>query len=113
MFISAHRVCRPIPPPGRRITLLSAVAVVCLASCPRPPGASLVNLSTQRVKPGYVFGRSGGMDLLRRVRVFVAAELDVQNPADRAFVYNFGNSFSGTHFGYPRMYGGRLKFTFH
>src|SRR5579864_7714042 len=33
--------------------------------------------------------------------------------ADHAFVYNFGNPFSGTHFGYPRMYGARLKFTFH
>jgi outer membrane receptor protein involved in Fe transport len=77
------------------------------------PGASLVNLSTQRVKPWYVFGWSGGMDLLRRERVIVAAELDVQNLAGHAFVYNFGNPFSGTHFGYPRMYGGRLKFTFH
>jgi hypothetical protein len=43
----------------------------------------------------------------------VSAEVDVQNLADRAFVYNFGNPFSGTHFGYPRMVGGGLKFTFH
>ena len=77
------------------------------------PGAGLVNFSTQRVKPWYVFGWSGGMDLLRRERMTVAAEFDVQNLADRAFVYNFGNPFSGTHFGYPRMAGGRLKFTFH
>ncbi|HTM90512.1 MAG TPA: hypothetical protein VL155_20065, partial [Terriglobales bacterium] len=77
------------------------------------PGADLVNWSTQRVKPWYVFGWSGGMDLLRRERVIVAAEFDVQNLADRAFVYNFGNPFSGTHFGYPRMVGGRLRFTFH
>lgn len=77
------------------------------------PGASLVNLGTQRVKPWYVFGWSGGMDLLRRERVTVSAQLDVRNLADRAFVYNFGNPFSGTHFGYPRLFGGRLKFTFH
>jgi hypothetical protein len=39
--------------------------------------------------------------------------VDVQNLVDHAFVYNFGNPFSGTHFGYPRMVGGRLKVTFH
>jgi hypothetical protein len=77
------------------------------------PGSSLVNFSTLRVKPWYVFGWAGGMDLLRRERVLVAAEVDVQNLVDHAFVYNFGNPFSGTHFGYPRMVGGRLKFTFH
>jgi len=77
------------------------------------PGANLVNLAAQRVKPWYVFGWSGGADLLRRERVIVAAEVDVQNMADRAFVYNFGNPFSGTHFGYPRMVGGRVRFTFH
>ncbi|HLK31969.1 MAG TPA: TonB-dependent receptor, partial [Terriglobales bacterium] len=79
----------------------------------RLPGASLVNFFTQRVRPWYVFGWSGGMDLLRRERVIVALQADVQNLTDRPFVYNFGNPFSGTHFGYPRMYGGRLKFTFH
>jgi outer membrane receptor protein involved in Fe transport len=77
------------------------------------PGANLVNFSTQRVKPWYVFGCAGGLDLLHRERVTVATEVDVQNLADHAFVYNFGNPFSGTHFGYPRMFGGRLKFTFH
>ena len=77
------------------------------------PGASLVNFSTGRVKPWYVFGWSLGMDLLRRERVAVSAQLDVQNLADHDFVYNFGNPFSGTHFGYPRLLGGRLKFTFH
>jgi outer membrane receptor protein involved in Fe transport len=77
------------------------------------PGANLVNFNTQRAKPWYVFGWSGGMDLLRRERVLIAAEVDVQNLGDHAFVYNFGNPFSGTHFGYPRMVGGRLKFTFH
>jgi hypothetical protein len=77
------------------------------------PGANLVNLGGQRVKPWYVFGWAGGMDLLRRERVTVSAEVDLQNLADHSFIYNFGNPFSGTHFGYPRMVGGRLKFTFH
>ncbi len=77
------------------------------------PGANLVNFTTQRVKPWYVFGWSGGMELLHRERIIVSGELAIQNLADHAFVYNFGNPFSGTHFGYPRMYGARVKFTFH
>jgi len=38
--------------------------------------------------------------------------VDVQNIANHPFVYNFANPFSGTHFGYPRVFAGRLKFTF-
>ena len=91
----------PIELPEERLARLSTF-----------PGANLVNFGTERVRPWYVFGWSGGVDLLHRERVVVAAEVDVQNLADRAFVYNFGNPFSGTHFGYPRMLGGRLKFTF-
>jgi hypothetical protein len=53
------------------------------------------------------------MDLLHRERIIVSGELDIQNLADHAFVYNFGNPFSGTHFGYPRIYGAGVKFTFH
>jgi hypothetical protein len=40
-------------------------------------------------------------------------QLDARNIANREFVYNFGNPFSGTHFGNPRMWGGRLKLAFH
>jgi hypothetical protein len=42
----------------------------------------------------------------------VSAQFDVQNVADRRFAYNFGNPFSGTHFGHPRLLGGRVKFAF-
>jgi len=77
------------------------------------PGASLVNFADQRVKPWRVFGWSGGMDFFTNERITVSAQLDVQNLADHQFVYNFGNPFSGTHFGYPRVWAARLKFTFH
>lgn len=76
------------------------------------PGANLVNLDTGRVKPWYVFGWSGGMDLVRRERFTVGAQVDVQNLADRPFAFNWGNPFSGTHFGYPRLIAGSLKFSF-
>jgi hypothetical protein len=42
----------------------------------------------------------------------VQAQFDLQNIANRKFVYNFGNPFSGTHFGYPRSWGGRIKLIF-
>ena len=76
------------------------------------PGANLVNLDTGRVKPWYVFGWSGGMELVRRERFTVGAQVDVQNLADSPFAFNWGNPFSGTHFGYPRLIAGSLKFSF-
>ena len=76
------------------------------------PGSNLVNFDTGRVKPWYVFGLSGGMNLVQKERFTVAAQLDLQNLADRDFAFNWGNPFSGTHFGYPRLIAGSLKFTF-
>ena len=76
------------------------------------PGANLVNFDTGRVKPWYVFGWSGGMDLVQKERFTVGAQLDLQNLANRDFAFNWGNPFSGTHFGYPRLIAGSLKFTF-
>jgi len=76
------------------------------------PGANLVNFDTERVKPWYVFGWSGGMDVVRTDRFALAAQLDIQNLADRPFAFNWGNPFSGTHFGYPRLVAGSLKFSF-
>ena len=77
------------------------------------PGADLVNFTSQRVKPWAIIGWSGGMDLVRQEHMTVAAEINIANLADHRFVYNFGNPFSGTHFGYPRLWAARLKFTFH
>ena len=76
------------------------------------PGARLVNFDTRRVKPWYVLGWSGGMDLIQKERFSVAAQLDLQNLTNRDFAFNWGNPFSGTHFGYPRLISGSLKFTF-
>jgi outer membrane receptor protein involved in Fe transport len=76
------------------------------------PGANLVNFDTERVKPWYVLGWSGGMDLVQTDRFTLGAQLDIQNLANRDFAFNWGNPFSGTHFGYPRLMAGSLKFTF-
>jgi len=76
------------------------------------PGANLVNFGTGRIKPWYLFGWSGGMDLVQKERFTVAAQLDLQNLANHDFAFNWGNPFSGTHFGYPRLIAGSLKFSF-
>jgi outer membrane receptor for ferric coprogen and ferric-rhodotorulic acid len=44
--------------------------------------------------------------------VNAALQFDVQNIFDRAFAYNFGNPFEGTHFGAPRRWSGSLRFSF-
>jgi outer membrane receptor for Fe3+-dicitrate len=75
-------------------------------------GASLVNFDTGRVRPWFVFGWSGGMDLIQQEHFTLAGQLDIQNVANRDFAYNWGNPFSGTHFGYPRLISGSLKITF-
>lgn len=76
-------------------------------------GAELVNFERRRVKPWMTFDLSAGADLFRDERVAVNAQFDIENLFDRRFVYNFGNPFSGTHFGHPRMLSGRIRFIFH
>ncbi len=76
------------------------------------PGANLVNFDTGRVKPWLVFGWSGGADLVHNDRFSMGVHLDIQNVANRYFAFNWGNPFSGTHFGYPRLIAGGLKFSF-
>jgi hypothetical protein len=76
------------------------------------PGADLVNFERGRVKPWTVFDFAIGIDLFRERRMQADVEFGVQNIGNRRFVYNFGNPFSGTHFGYPRLFSGRVKFTF-
>lgn len=76
------------------------------------PGADLVNFERGRVKPWSVFDFSAGWDLFKESRATVQAQFDIQNLANKRFVYNFGNPFSGTHFGYPRLWNGRIKLIF-
>jgi len=73
---------------------------------------AVVDLKTGRVKPRTLLNFSTGMGLLRKERLSVSVQFDIQNLANRLFAYNVGNPFSGTHFGYPRLYSARLKLTF-
>jgi hypothetical protein len=84
-----------------------------LAELKDAPGADLVDFTRGRVKPRTIFNLSAGVTLFKSERVSCAAQFDLQNVFDRAFAYNFGNPFEGTHFGHPRLWGGRLRFHFH
>ena len=75
------------------------------------PGAELVNFERRRVRPWTVFDFSAGVDLFEDERASVSAQFDIQNFTGHRFAYNFGNPFEGTHFGHPRMWSGRIKFT--
>jgi hypothetical protein len=75
-------------------------------------GADLVDFNRLRVKPYTVFNLAAGVKVLNADHLSVALHFDLQNIFDKRFAYNFGNPFSGTHFGNPRLIGGGLKFTF-
>ncbi len=77
------------------------------------PGSDLVDFTRSRVKPWKAFDLAAGIDLFRDERVTVGSQFVIENIANEKFVYNFGSPFEGTHFGHPRLWGGRLKLTFH
>ena len=76
------------------------------------PGAELVDFDRGRVKPRTTFNFSTGITLFNRDRVVGSVRLNIENVLDRAFAYNFGNPFEGTHFGIPRRWSGTLEFSF-
>jgi outer membrane receptor protein involved in Fe transport len=65
------------------------------------PGAELVDFDRGRVKPRFLVSLTASLPLVDRDRVEVRLLGSVLNVFDRAYAYNFGNPFSGTHFGAP------------
>jgi hypothetical protein len=76
------------------------------------PGAALVDFERGRVKPRLVVNLQGGRWLSRGPRVEASARLSVLNLFDRNYAFNFGNPFSGTHFGAGRTVSVSLRLTF-
>jgi len=68
------------------------------------PGAELVDFEAQRVAPYAVFDVLAGQRLIRRRGVEVSARASVFNVTNARYAFNFGNPFSGTHFGAPRSF---------
>jgi outer membrane receptor protein involved in Fe transport len=63
------------------------------------PGAELVDFDRGRVRPRRVIDVMGGGRVIRLRRADVSVRLSVLNVTGAEWAYNFGNPFSGTHFG--------------
>ena len=73
-----------------------------IADLTKRPGAQLVDSEKGRVRARTVFDLSLSQTLHRGRRIDTSVRLSVLNLANHAFALNFGNPFSGTHFGAPR-----------
>ncbi len=71
-----------------------------------------IDFQRGRVRPRTILDFSIGADLLRKERVSMNLQFDVQNLTNELFLYNFESVFSGTHVGYPRLISGRLGLRF-
>ena len=76
------------------------------------PGAELVNFERRRVKPRTLFDFSIGKELAIVEPMVATLQFDVRNLTNQRFAYNFGNPFSGTHFGDPRLWSVQLRLGF-
>jgi outer membrane receptor protein involved in Fe transport len=68
------------------------------------PGAELVDFEKGRVKPRFLVSVAGHVPVWRGERASVQLRAAVLNLFDERYAYNFGNPFSGTHFGAPRTF---------
>lgn len=76
------------------------------------PGAGLVDFKRGRVAPRTVVSIQARIPLWKHRRVSGSAQLAVENLFDARYAYNFGNPFSGTHFGAPRSVSAGLRVRF-
>lgn len=76
------------------------------------PGAELINFERRRVKPRTLFDLSIGKEVATSEPVVATLQFDIRNLTNQRFAYNFGNPFSGTHFGHPRLWSARLTLEF-
>jgi outer membrane receptor protein involved in Fe transport len=65
------------------------------------PGAEMADFDNGRVKPRFLASLVAAVPVVHRDRFDVLLRGSVLNLFDRAYAYNFGNPFSGTHFGAP------------
>ncbi|MEZ5293741.1 MAG: TonB-dependent receptor [Vicinamibacterales bacterium] len=67
------------------------------------PGADLIDVGRGRVKPRLMLDLTASMRLTRAAWGTLTLGASVLNASNRRYAYNFGNPFSGTHFGAPRQ----------
>ena len=68
------------------------------------PGSELVNFDKGRVRPRQIFDVMAGARLLRAGGRDISLRGAILNFTGERFAYNFGNPFSGTHFGPGRTF---------
>jgi outer membrane receptor for ferrienterochelin and colicin len=68
------------------------------------PGSELVNFETGRVRPRRLFDVMAGTRLFRAGGHEMSLRGSILNFTGERFAYNFGNPFSGTHFGAGRIF---------
>lgn len=68
------------------------------------PGADLIDVERGRVTPRLIVDVTAAARLHRVGRTQVTLGASVLNVFDRRYAFNFGNPFSGTHFGAPRQF---------
>jgi len=68
----------------------------------RRPGVELVDFERGRVRPRTVFDVSVAQSLHHVTRADLSLRLILLNLFNQQYAFNFGNPFSGTHFGAPR-----------
>ena len=66
------------------------------------PGAELVDFESGRVEPRTIVSAMASLRLWQTSRYGVQLRAAGLNLFDWRYAYNFGNPFSGTHFGAPR-----------
>ena len=76
------------------------------------PGSETVDFETGRVKPRAVVDFVTTWTIARRPRADAALSFWMNNVADQTYAFNFGNPFSGTHFGAGRRLGIALRVGF-
>lgn len=76
------------------------------------PGAEMVDFGAGRVKPRTVVSARLLVPIVDRTRIRTAIGLQVLNAFDARYAFNFGNPFSGTHFGAPRTVSINVRMTF-
>jgi len=84
-----------------------------LADLMERPGAELADFERGRVRPRTVFDVTLSQTLHRGRRTETSVRVSVLNLTNRAYALNFGNPFSGTHFGAPRTIRAELRIGLH
>jgi outer membrane receptor for ferric coprogen and ferric-rhodotorulic acid len=76
------------------------------------PGSEVVDVESGRVRPRTIVDVQGGWTFYRGPRTSVSLTAWMTNVFNHTYAFNFGNPFSGTHFGSPRRVGVSLTARF-